>query len=155
MLYEKVSMERILLPPSCIGHRAPIPQHIRVPVLAPTDTAILRFETPNATFHLVVGTGKILAVITQHEMRAQVGEHLQELCQALLLQFREGTISEMWGHLLQPRIQMASHRLVAHRLTSVCQAYVQKMFDLQHPVMHTLNLCKLGSPSRSLTHNGL
>jgi hypothetical protein len=47
-------MGAILLPPSGVGYTAPVAQQIRVPVLATTDAAILRFEAANAALHLGV-----------------------------------------------------------------------------------------------------
>src|SRR5947208_17170462 len=74
-----VAMGRILLPPGRIRHGAPVAQQIRVPVLATTDAAILRLESPNAAFHLVVRARKVLPVVALHQVRAQIGEDLQEL----------------------------------------------------------------------------
>src|SRR6266567_1040085 len=85
-------MGRILLPPGGIGDGAAVAQEIALPVLAPTRAAILRLESANAAFQLVVGTRKVLPVIALHQVRTQVREHLQELGQASLFQFRERAI---------------------------------------------------------------
>src|SRR6266550_1505504 len=99
-----LTMSRILLPPSGIRHVAPVAQQIGVPVLATTDAAILRLEPANAAFHLVVGAGKVLAVVALHQIGPQVGKDLQTLAEALALQLRKRAIGQELGHLLTPRI---------------------------------------------------
>src|SRR5271157_2272456 len=74
-LLELLSMGRILLPPGGVGDAAPVAQQIGVPVLATTDAARLRLQAADAALHLIVGTGKVLAVVALHQVRAQVGEH--------------------------------------------------------------------------------
>ena len=74
-LLQVLVMGRILLPPGCVGHTAPIAQQIGIPVLATTDTAILRLEAANAALHLVIGTRERLAVVALHQLRPQVGEY--------------------------------------------------------------------------------
>src|SRR5207245_10643969 len=78
-LDELLSPGRILLPPLVVGHTAPVAQQIRVPVLAGTSAAVACLESTDATFHLIIGAGKVLAVVALHQVRPQVGEHLQEL----------------------------------------------------------------------------
>src|SRR5258707_2792989 len=98
-------MDCILLPPSGIGDAAAVAQEIVIPVLTPTHAAILSLESANASFHVVVGTRKVLPVIALHQVWTQIREHLQELAQANLFQFRESVIRCLLGPILPPRIQ--------------------------------------------------
>src|SRR5258708_39912408 len=75
-LLQKFSMGRILLPPSRVGHPAPIAQQIGIPVLTTTHAAILCLEAADTAFHVIVGARKVLPVVALHQMRAQVGKHL-------------------------------------------------------------------------------
>src|SRR6266700_1266365 len=68
-LLQVLLVSRILLPPGRVGHTAPVAQQIRVPVLAATDTTILRFEPANAALHIIVGAGKVLPVVALHQVR--------------------------------------------------------------------------------------
>src|SRR5450755_1212359 len=53
-LLQVLLVGRILFPPGCIGHAAPVAQQIGVPVLAAADAAIPRFEPANAALHVIV-----------------------------------------------------------------------------------------------------
>ena len=101
------------------------------------------------------GAGKILPVVALHQVRAQVGEHLQELGKALPLQFAKRAVGQLLGHLFAPGIQAASHRGVAHHLPRLSQAFVQEVFDLHHPAVHALELCQLLAPGGPLGHDRL
>src|SRR5712692_4780300 len=114
---ELLSPGRILLPPLVVGRRAPVAQQIGIPVLAATDAAVARLESTNAALHVVVCPGKVLPVIALHQVRPQVGEHLQELGEALPLQLGKAAIAQVLGHLLTPAIQATSHRGIAHRFS--------------------------------------
>lgn len=85
----------ILFPPLVIGNRAPIAQQIAVPVLATTDAALARLEPADAAFHLIVGAREALPVVALHQVRPQVGELLEELGEALLLQIAQRAISQV------------------------------------------------------------
>src|SRR6266852_6859168 len=95
---ELLSPGRILLPPLVVGRRAPVAQQIGIPVLAATDAAVARLESTNAALHVVVCPGKVLPVIALHQVRPQVGEHLQELGEALPLQLGKAAIAQVLGH---------------------------------------------------------
>jgi hypothetical protein len=74
---ELLPLGRILLPPLVVGRRAPVAQQIGIPVLAAADAAVARLESTNAALHVVVCPGKVLPVIALHQVRPQVGTHVQ------------------------------------------------------------------------------
>ena len=65
-LDELLSPGRILLPPLVVGHTASVAQQRDVPVLAGTSAAVACLESTDATFHLIIGAGKVLAVVALH-----------------------------------------------------------------------------------------
>jgi len=152
---ELLSPGRILLPPFVVGRRAPVAQQIGIPVLAATDAAVARLESTNAALHVVVCPGEVLPVIALHQVRPQVGEHLQELTETLPLQLAKRAIGQKLGHLCAPHIQAASHRRVAHALSLLCPVAVQEVFDREHPAMHALDLRQLLCPGGPLGHDRL
>src|SRR5260370_8106647 len=103
----------ILLPPDRVGHTASIAQQIGVPVLATTHAAILRLEPANAALHVVVGAGKVLPVVALHQVRSQVGEHVEELGEPLPLQLGKRPITPLTAHALTPSIPTASPSPIA------------------------------------------
>src|SRR2546428_693251 len=155
LLDQLLTLSGILLPPLVVGDRAPVAQEIGVPVLATTDASIARLEAANTAFHLVVGAREVFAVIALHQVRSQVGEHLQELGEAFPLQLGKGSIGQVSRHLLAPGIQAASHRRIAHYLSLLRPAAVQEVFGIQHPAMHAFDLRELARPGCSLGHDGL
>src|SRR6266567_1492850 len=96
-LYQLALPVCILFPPIIIGDTAPVAQQIAVPVLAPADAAILRLEGANAAFQLVVRARERLPIVTLHQVRTLVGEHLQKLGETLLLQLRERAVAQAPG----------------------------------------------------------
>jgi len=152
---ELLSPGRILLPPLGVGRRAPIAQQIGIPVLAATDTAVARLEPSDTAFHLIVGTWELLPIVALHQVRPQVGEHLQELGQTFLLQFAKGAIAELFSHALAPAIQAASYRCIAHFLSLLRPVPVQEVFDREHPAVHAFDLRQLVCPGGPFGHDGL
>src|SRR5258708_1715058 len=117
LLLQMLAVGHILLPPGGIGDTAPITQQIGVPVLATTHATILRLEAANAALHVVVGARKVLPVVALHQIGPQIGEYLQELGEALLLQLGKRAISQSCSHALPPAIQAASHRHIARHFS--------------------------------------
>ena len=101
------------------------------------------------------GAGKVLAVVALHKVRAQIGEHLQELVEALSLQLAKRAVAQELGLLFAPRIQATCHRGVAHHLPRLSPAAVQEVFDLHHPAVHAFDLRELARPGRPLRHDRL
>jgi hypothetical protein len=154
VLLQLLLMSHILFPLRRVGHVPPVAQQIRIPVLAPADAAIRRFEATNAALQVVIRTRKILPVIALHQVWTQVREHLQELAQACLLQLRKHTLGQLVGERLTPAIQAMAHGLVAHDLPKACPTAIQEMFGLQNPLAHAGHLRELGSPDGAFCHNG-
>src|SRR2546421_10763316 len=155
MLDELLLPGTILFPPVVIRYATPIAQQIAVPVFTPAYAAIARLEAANTAFHLVVGPREGLPIVTLHQMRSQVGELLQELAEALLLQVAECAISQALRHVLPPSIQALSNGLIAHDCSRLRPACVQEVLYIEHPLPHALDLCQRLGPSRPLGDNGL
>ena len=130
LLDQLILPSRILFPPVEIGYRTPIAQQVAVPVFSATDAAVARFEATNAPFHLVVGAWEILPVVALDEMRPQVGEYVQQLCQAFLLKGTQGVIRQMLRHRLPPRIKAVSDGFIAHHLSGLRPTAIQDMFHI-------------------------
>ncbi len=88
-------------------------------------------------------------------MRSQVGEHLQELLEALLLQVAECAIRQLLRELLPPPIQPLPDCLIAHDLSGLRPAPVQDVLGIQHPLVHTLDLRQGLLPGGPLRDNRL
>src|SRR5260370_27876343 len=114
----------ILFPPLVVHHTAPVAQEIGVPVLAAADAAVARLESADTPFHLIIGAREILPVVTLHQVRPQVSEHLQELGQTWLLLIGKAAITQVPGHLLTPPIHAASHCRISHSLSSCCHTFL-------------------------------
>ena len=119
------------------------------------DPTILRFECANAAFHVIVGTWEVLPVVALHQVRAQVGEHLQELGQALLLLLGKRAVGQVSCHLLSPAIQAASYCFVPHALSRLSPTSIQNMLNREHPAVHACDLCQLAAPLGSLSYDVL
>jgi hypothetical protein len=85
-------------------HSAHSASRVAVPILAAADAAVTRLEATDAALQLVIGTRERLAVVALHQVRAQVGELLQELGEAHLLQLRERAIRQLLCQKLAPGI---------------------------------------------------
>ncbi len=146
-------MGRILLPPGGIGDGAAIAQETAIPVLAPTHAAILCLQSANAAFQLVVGTRKVLPVIALHQVRTQVREHLQELSQTSLFQFRERAIRSLLSQFFPPRVQTCSHRCIAHDVSRLHPLTREKVFGIEDPLAHAFDLPQLLFPGDAFCHD--
>ena len=49
----------------------------------------------NAALHLVIGPGKVLAIVALHQLRPQVGEYPYELAEALPLPLGKGPLGQL------------------------------------------------------------
>src|SRR5947209_13010952 len=101
------------------------------------------------------GARKVPAVVALHQVRAQVGEHLQELTEALPLQLAKRPIAQVLRHLFAPRIQAASHCGIAHCLPRLSAAFVQDVFDIDDPAVHVIDLDELARPGYRFSDNRL
>ncbi len=144
----------ILFPPVIIGDTATVAQEVAVPILATADAAVPCLETAHAAFELVVGARKRLAVVALHQVRAEVGELLQELGEAGLLQFRERAVPQLLCQKLAPGIQAASHHRMAHDLCGLRPTAVQNVFGLQHPLLHAPDLRQRCRPADAFSDDG-
>src|SRR5260370_3316361 len=103
-----------LLPPFVVHHRTHVAQQIGVPVLATTDAAIQCLDAANAALHVVVGAGKVLAVVALHQVGTLVGEYLPELPQPLPFPFRKPAAGQTRRHPCAPSIPPPSPPALAH-----------------------------------------
>src|SRR5260370_21057511 len=99
-----------LLPPFVVHHRTHVAQQIGVPVLATTDAAIQCLDAANAALHVVVGAGKVFAVVTLHQVATLVGEDLHELPEAPPFTFRKPAARPPPRHPCAPRLPAPFHR---------------------------------------------
>src|SRR6266568_611648 len=155
VLHQLLLSGRILLPPVVIRHAAPIAQQIVIPVLAATDASIARLEAANAAFHLVVGARERFPIVALDEMRSQVGEHLQELPQTLLLEWTERPVCQVPSQALTPVIETTPDLGIAQAFSWLGPAAVEDVLDIQHPLVHVLDLRQGLLPGNPLRDNRL
>jgi len=71
------------MPPFIICDATAIPKHITIPVFAPTDATIARFDGANATFEIIVSAREILHIVTADQMGTHVQKGLQKRFESL------------------------------------------------------------------------
>ena len=119
-----------------VGHAASIAQQIAIPILAPTDATVARFDRADVALHVIVGARKSGVVITEDQMRTQIVGDLQKMGQTALLLLSEGARGL---HLCQgraPLIATLTDRGIAQRLLGGGPGTREDVFGGQHPVAH-------------------
>src|SRR5207245_3276492 len=77
-------------PPFIVGHSTAVAHQIGIPILASTDAPIAGLDGANVALHVIIGAREPSDIVTADQSRALVGEHLQEMIEALLLVLAQG-----------------------------------------------------------------
>jgi hypothetical protein len=128
---------------------------IGIPILAPADAAIARFESANADLHVVVGAGKAWQVIALDQPRSQVTHHFQEMAQTQLFLWRASLGLQKAGQFLEPLVEPTSDLSSVDLLGAAGPGAIKDMLQPQDPLAHASHLRKRFSLLLMQAHDGL
>ena len=82
---------RFFIPPFIESNTSSIFKKIGIPVFSPTDASVSRFQFANASFCLIICSGKVFPIIALDQVWSGVGEHMQKMFQIVPFLLTEGS----------------------------------------------------------------
>ena len=96
---------RIFAPPLVESYAPSVFNEIGIPVLPPTNPSISRFQFSNTSFRLIVGSGKLFAIITLDQIGSGIGDDMQKVFQILAFFLAECSFCQVFCSFGSPMIK--------------------------------------------------